>query len=202
MRFDGLLKTWNDDRGFGFIEPAAGGQEIFVHIKAFPSGFTRPVPNLKVTFEVEPGPQGKKRAKNVLLVRAARPSSKSAFKRAGRWNKTSVFALVAFALVFLVVTAVWRTTSLFAVDYALASLVCFVLYGHDKNAAQAGEWRTSEGTLLMLGLLGGWPGGIVAQQMFRHKTSKTEFQLAFWVTVILNVGVFLLVTTPLRSVLS
>ena len=202
MRFDGLLKTWNDERGFGFIEPTAGGQEIFVHIKAFPSGFTRPVPNLKVTFEVELGPRGKKRAKNILLVRTARPSSNSAFKPARRWNKVSVFALVSFALVFLAVTLTWRTTSLFAVDYALASFACFLFYSHDKNAAQAGEWRTSEGTLLMLGLLGGWPGAIVAQQMFRHKTSKTEFQLAFWVTVILNVGVFLLMTTPLRSVLS
>jgi len=25
MRFEGTLKTWNDDRGFGFIEPAQGG---------------------------------------------------------------------------------------------------------------------------------------------------------------------------------
>ena len=35
MRFDGKLKSWNDDRGFGFIEPLQGGQEIFVHIKSF-----------------------------------------------------------------------------------------------------------------------------------------------------------------------
>lgn len=35
MRFEGLLKTWNDERGFGFIQPLAGGQEIFVHVKAF-----------------------------------------------------------------------------------------------------------------------------------------------------------------------
>ena len=35
MRFEGIIKSWNDERGFGFIEPSPGGQEIFVHIKAF-----------------------------------------------------------------------------------------------------------------------------------------------------------------------
>ena len=35
MQSTGTLKSWNDDRGFGFIEPTHGGQEIFVHIKAF-----------------------------------------------------------------------------------------------------------------------------------------------------------------------
>ncbi|MCP9850212.1 cold shock domain-containing protein, partial [Cyanobium sp. Morenito 9A2] len=34
MRLRGNLKSWNDERGFGFIEPAQGGKDIFVHIKA------------------------------------------------------------------------------------------------------------------------------------------------------------------------
>ena len=37
MQFTGTLQSWNDDRGFGFIEATQGGQEIFVHIKAFPA---------------------------------------------------------------------------------------------------------------------------------------------------------------------
>jgi len=35
MRIEGVIKSWNDERGFGFIEPTQGGQEIFVHVKAF-----------------------------------------------------------------------------------------------------------------------------------------------------------------------
>jgi cold shock CspA family protein len=32
MRFHGTLKTWNDERGFGFIQPQPGHDEIFAHI--------------------------------------------------------------------------------------------------------------------------------------------------------------------------
>jgi cold shock CspA family protein len=72
MRFEGIIKSWNDDRGFGFIEPNQGGQEIFVHIKAFQGLRGRPQLNQHVSFQVELGPQGKKRALNVQLVRTKR----------------------------------------------------------------------------------------------------------------------------------
>ena len=35
MQSTGTPKSWSNDRRFGFIEPTHGGQEIFVHIKAF-----------------------------------------------------------------------------------------------------------------------------------------------------------------------
>lgn len=52
MRFEGLLKTWNDERGFGFIQPTNGGQEIFVHIKSFPAGYGRPALNVKLRLKL------------------------------------------------------------------------------------------------------------------------------------------------------
>ncbi|OOG58031.1 DUF1294 domain-containing protein [Polaromonas sp. C04] len=197
MRFEGQLKIWNDERGFGFIESATGGQQVFVHVKAFPAGFGRPELNSKLTFEVEQTAEGKKRAKNVLIVRPARASSRAVGKSPTRWGTSSIFALAAFALLYLVVTLVWGTSIILALGYLALSLICGLFYVHDKTAAQAGEWRTSEGTLLLLGLLCGWPGAIVAQQMLRHKTSKVLFRIAFWVTVVANVGVFIAVTTPL-----
>lgn len=200
MRFEGIVKTWNDEPGFGFIEPVKGGQEIFVHVKAFPPGFGRPVPNLKVTFEVEQATDGKKRAKNVLEVRPTRAGSRAAGKLPAQWGKASIVALAGFALTYLVVTLVWGTHLFLALGYVLMSLVCGFSYLKDKSAAEEGEWRTPEATLLMLGLLGGWPGAIVAQQMLRHKTSKVSFRVAFWATVILNAGAFMVATTPLLHV--
>lgn len=67
MRFIGKLTTWNEDRGFGFISPAEGGQDIFVHVSDLPRGF-RPSPDAALTFEVSLNPQGKKKAVKVQLV--------------------------------------------------------------------------------------------------------------------------------------
>ncbi|MES2879519.1 MAG: cold shock and DUF1294 domain-containing protein [Pseudomonadota bacterium] len=200
MRFEGRLKTWNDARGFGFIEPHQGGQEIFVHITAFPAGTGKPVPNLKVSFEVEQKADGKKRAKNVIFGRPARAVSRIGGRAANSWAVENTIVLTVFALAYLVVTVVWGTSWYLAVGYFGMSLVCAFAYGMDKTAARNGHWRISESTLLFLGMIGGWPGAIVAQQTLRHKTSKVSFQVSFWFTVVINVGAFLAVTTPLLSV--
>lgn len=71
--------------------------------------------------------------------------------------------------------------------YGAASLVTFAAYGIDKSAARRGAGRISEQTLLILGLVGGWPGALVAQQLFRHKTRKRSFRRVFWTTVGVNI---------------
>ena len=76
------------------------------------------------------------------------------------------------------------------------SLLCFLAYAKDKSAARSGGRRTKESTLLILGLLCGWPGAVMAQQLLRHKSTKTSFQIAFWVTVVLNVAGFLALSSP------
>jgi len=71
--------------------------------------------------------------------------------------------------------------------YLFFSIVAFFHYARDKSAARAGQRRTSEKRLLVLGLVGGWPGALLAQQLLRHKTSKRSFQLQFWLSVAINV---------------
>ncbi len=78
MRIEGTLIKWNDDRGFGFISPSQGGQEVFVHISAFPKGGRRPTLGEQLTFEVEVDSNGKKRAKNLLCP--TRPALRTARK--------------------------------------------------------------------------------------------------------------------------
>ncbi|UUZ67766.1 cold shock domain-containing protein [Polaromonas sp. P2-4] len=69
MQFEGTLKSWNDDKGFGFISPSQGGQDIFVHISECRFG-GRPALSEPLRFEVSLNPQGKKRAVNVQRVNA------------------------------------------------------------------------------------------------------------------------------------
>ena len=72
--------------------------------------------------------------------------------------------------------------------YGVASVVCFIVYAADKSAAVQHRRRIPERTLLLLGLLCGWPGALLAQRCLRHKTAKTSFQIAFWCSVIVNVA--------------
>jgi cold shock CspA family protein len=67
-RFNGTLKKWNDERGFGFLVAEHGGQELFVHVSAFPRGGRPPMVGEALSFEVEPDKDGRKRA-----VRVRRP---------------------------------------------------------------------------------------------------------------------------------
>src|SRR3954468_1380055 len=119
------------------------------------------------------------------------PAAQAATPRR-RWvTIRSVFALVA-ASVFLafVVGAAARGSLPLAVPivYAAASVTAAIVYAADKSAARRNQWRTRERTLHLLALAGGWPGALVAQTVFRHKTRKMSFRLVFWMTVVLNCG--------------
>ncbi len=77
MRFTGKVKSWNEDRGFGFIAPTDGGQDVFVHISECPRG-SRPELQETLTFEVALNADGKKKAVNVRRAEsAARASSRN-----------------------------------------------------------------------------------------------------------------------------
>jgi uncharacterized membrane protein YsdA (DUF1294 family) len=73
--------------------------------------------------------------------------------------------------------------------YLVLSLVTFFAYGVDKTAARQNRRRTSERVLQVLALVGGWPGGWIAQQTIRHKSAKLSFQIEFWICVAGNIAV-------------
>lgn len=87
MRIEGTLTQWNDDRGFGFVTPAHGGEAIFVHISAFPKDASRPVIGEALTFEIAVDARGKKRAERVACSSRKSPGARverSSRRRPGR----------------------------------------------------------------------------------------------------------------------
>lgn len=74
--------------------------------------------------------------------------------------------------------------------YIVPSIITFIVYAVDKSAAKNGRWRVKERTLHLLSLVGGWPGAILAQKIFRHKTHKQPFRFIFFTMVLLNLLVF------------
>lgn len=53
MRYQEKIKTWNKERGFGFIAQAQGGPEIFFHISALSKNFNSPTIGLSLTYELD-----------------------------------------------------------------------------------------------------------------------------------------------------
>lgn len=66
MRFEGSLSAWNPERGYGEISPLQGGQPLFVHVSAFPTGGEPPSVDEVLSFEVVSGRDGRKDAVRVL----------------------------------------------------------------------------------------------------------------------------------------
>ncbi len=98
--------------------------------------------------------------------------------------------LLAFAVLFAFATVEWKLPPAVGIVYLGASALCFAAYALDKAAARAGRTRTRERNLLLLGLMCGWPGAMLAQQWLRHKSVKPGFQMPFWGTVGLNLCAF------------
>lgn len=185
MRLQGKITRWDDDRGFGFISWHGDASSVFVHIKAFSTTSRRPEVGDIVSYQITTDTNGKSRAEKVRFSDQPKPQQKSSVKRQGSaWPVT----FVSLFLCFIVASAFLNRISWVVVGACGAmSLATFFAYGWDKSSARLGNWRTPESTLHLMGLVGGWPGGLAAQRLLRHKSSKQEFLSAFWVTAFLNV---------------
>ena len=73
MRMTGTLRSWNEERGFGFIAPTHGGREIFVHASALPRDGTRPVVGETLSYELGTGRDGKPAAIEVYRTAIGAP---------------------------------------------------------------------------------------------------------------------------------
>jgi uncharacterized membrane protein YsdA (DUF1294 family)/cold shock CspA family protein len=179
-RQQGVLTDWNDERGFGFIAPTAGGSRVFVHVSAFPHG-RRPRTGCEITYAEQQDERDRARASNVQYLPAV-PARRST----GRGTPTALTIATLFFGLLVGLVVLHELPGLVLVAYGLLSGAAVLTYRADKSAAKQGRWRTPESTLHAVALLGGWPGALVARHALRHKTIKQPFRTIFWATVIAN----------------
>ena len=191
MRDKGRLVAWNDEKGYGFVAPFSGAAQVFIHAKAFGNRTRRPEVHDVVTYTLSRDKQGRPRAVKATLAGASRsPRAERTGSAAALFVGTMFFAVVGAAVLL------GKLLPAALLVYPAASAVTFVAYAIDKSAAQKGRWRTSEGTLHLLSLIGGWPGALIAQSVLRHKSRKQPFRVVFWLTVILNCAALAWLSTP------
>lgn len=216
MELRGQLKSWNDQKGFGFIRPELGGDDVFAHISAMREA-RRPMLGEQVMYLCEADKEGRVRATHIRLAAGLslddpairRKSQATACKPAlapkaakrnrplsGMRPRRLTGKALGFVLLCLLPAAgltrlAEQGSHWPLLAYLLASVLAFGAYLHDKRRALCNGWRIPEANLHLIELLGGWPGALIAQQVLRHKTRKLPFQFVFWLIVMTHQAVWL-----------
>jgi uncharacterized membrane protein YsdA (DUF1294 family)/cold shock CspA family protein len=187
----GKIASWNDEKGFGFIAPDSGGKSIFLHINDFSKKHRRPMQGLSVVYTVSKDSKGRFCATDVYPEKGHKEVSRADIQKISSIFISSTFSCIVIGLVLL-----GKLPLIVLIFYAVVSVVTFCLYAKDKSAAQSGKWRTTEKTLHLFSLLGGWPGAAIAQSHLRHKSTKFSFRIVYWLTVTINCCIFGWLLTP------
>lgn len=204
MEQQGVLRSWNDDKGFGFIR--AGNVDFFVHISSV-RGERRPLQGEAVYFVAGKDKQGRlcaehmrsaelsidrpairRKPAQVNNTQPSQPTHRVRQHRAPNLQRTLAMLVVVCAIPAL---GAWQAFTSQALLWPLLlyfgmSLLSIWQYSRDKHNAQNSAWRISEKQLHTVELLGGWPGALLAQQLLRHKTKKASYQGVFWLIVLVH----------------
>ena len=193
MQKQGILRSWNDEKGFGFITDKTGGPDTFIHISAFKDRNFRPQVNQTISYTPKKDKDGRPRA-SLAFVKGAKNTSSKRNPQSNRRLKLKGKILVAISLCFMLAISVLALVNKLPIFvlylYCILSIIAFAFYKTDKFAAQQGHWRTPEKVLFVLSLLGGWPGGLISQQLIAHKSSKLSFRIKHSLMIILNLLMF------------
>lgn len=183
MRGKGKLVSWHEEKAFGFILPFDSSTQIFIHKSAFANKARNPAVNDIITYSISKDKQGRRCA-----TEATFSGEKLIPKQVRKMNKISQYFALGFLLLLVISSMFNNLPFLILIIYCVLSLITYGFYAWDKSSAREGSWRTSESTLHLLALAGGWPGAAFAQQRLRHKSQKRAFRVVFWLTVIANIA--------------
>jgi uncharacterized membrane protein YsdA (DUF1294 family)/cold shock CspA family protein len=194
MRMQGKVTQWQDGKGFGFIDLADGTPTLFFHENFLLHQTRRPRVGDTVSFEIATNSDGHRRAERILFPGERDPK---------RVDHLVDFGYIALACLFFLCIGLFvyqqKLNPGIAFVYLFVSFITFFLYWHDKTKAKKNRWRTSEQTLHLFSLAGGWPGALIAQRTLHHKSRKRSFQIIFATTILLNLVFVTLYTTHHRD---
>ena len=169
------IVEWRREQGFGFVQ--LGAARVFLHRREFAEFHKAPEVGDRIEFAIGLDKFGRTCAKSAIHLNDG-----------GKFTARDFLALT--ALLVLPCLAISRVQAVpwgFAAGYFLAmSVFTYGLYAADKSAARRDAWRVPEKVLHIAELMGGWPGGFVAQRWLRHKCSKTGYLVLFWAIVLVH----------------
>jgi uncharacterized membrane protein YsdA (DUF1294 family)/cold shock CspA family protein len=198
----GRVSQWDLAKGLGFVAPDSGGERLLLRRADLIGRLSSRQPQLGEPVRYSVRVDGaQRRAVRVQSLQPTKPPAAPAPKSApgGSTSTSRLLVIPAFALVLGSIHLSWPLPRWLSVLYGGLSMALFLVYGLDKWAARKGQSRVAERTLHALALAGGWPGALLGQQLFRHKTAKPNFLRWTWTMVCINMLLVLLICTPLAT---
>lgn len=165
------LVQWDQKKGFGFLQH--GKRRLFLHWRDFAVKHRKPEVGDEIRFQIGKDGQGRRCAREAVQVD---PSTR--LSPAAAAGLLALLVLPALAARALGMNLLWAGTYLTVMSY-----ISYRFYQRDKDLARDEAWRTPEAQLQALDILGGWPGGFLAQRRLRHKCAKGIYQFMFWLVV-------------------
>ncbi len=170
----GVVVSFDNRRGFGFIRSPEFREDVFVHVEAV-DGRVPLRSGQRVEFAAEAAGRGPR----AIRVVPGRQGLSPAMAAGG----LLIAVLVASAGTLRKLGLAWFGAWLGAVG-----LASWFAFAWDKRQAGVGGRRVPEAVLLGLALAGGSPASAVAMLVLRHKTRKPTFLLGFAAVVLAQVG--------------
>jgi uncharacterized membrane protein YsdA (DUF1294 family)/cold shock CspA family protein len=171
----GKLVRWDDDKGYGFIQPKEGGDDLFLHIKDLSHTQRRPRENDIISFEATTDEKNRPKAVKAKIIGKA-------------WSPFTIVWVISIVLFIIYVICIFAQILRFhpLAVYAFMSILTVHQYRIDKAAARSERRRTPEANLHLLELAGGWPGALFAQHFYRHKNRKRRYQIEFGIIILIH----------------
>lgn len=105
----GVLKTWKEDRGFGFVKPDDGGKDIFIHISALNTVSRRPTTGDVIYYQIAKDNRGKYKAINAQIEGVTLADDKAEdLLKTGSLKKTAIVMAIGLIIIAVAVFLIYK----------------------------------------------------------------------------------------------